>query len=210
MLDTLEDLTDAFNDGLAEHGFATHSTADYAYFIGDGAYTTIQRALPAENRRDETVKKCLATMQRSYAARFDNKTRPYQQVPQMLQKLRREGYAMAVLSNKGDEFTKKIVTRLLDETVFDVVQGLTSQAEKKPDPAMALQIAKKMKIEPEQFFYVGDTDTDMKTATAAGMYPAGALWGFRTAKELLAHGAKVLLETPMDIIEVLDKAKDTQ
>jgi phosphoglycolate phosphatase len=51
--------------------------------------------------------------------------------------------------------------------------------------------------------YVGDTGTDMQTATAAGMYAVGALWGFRTAKELLENGAKLLIERPTDLIEHL-------
>jgi phosphoglycolate phosphatase len=32
------------------------------------------------------------------------------------------------------------------------------------------------------------------------MFPAGALWGFRTAGELTENGAKVLLKTPMEVI----------
>ena len=44
----------------------------------------------------------------------------------------------------------------------------------------------------------------MQTAVAAGMYPVGALWGFRTASELTASGAEVLLEKPMELLRVLD------
>jgi phosphoglycolate phosphatase len=40
----------------------------------------------------------------------------------------------------------------------------------------------------------------MKTAVAAGMFPVGALWGFRTAEELTANGAKVLIAKPMDLL----------
>jgi phosphoglycolate phosphatase len=43
----------------------------------------------------------------------------------------------------------------------------------------------------------------MKTAVTAGMYPAGALWGFRDADELRASGAKVLLKRPEDLMEII-------
>jgi len=42
-----------------------------------------------------------------------------------------------------------------------------------------------------------------KTATAAGMYPVGALWGFRTADELLAGGARELIQHPTDLPNLL-------
>ena len=50
---------------------------------------------------------------------------------------------------------------------------------------------------------LGDTNTDMQTAVAAGMFPVGALWGFRTADELLATGAAALAETPADVLRWL-------
>jgi len=36
------------------------------------------------------------------------------------------------------------------------------------------------------------------------MFPVGALWGFRTGKELLENGAQVLIERPQDILNLLD------
>ena len=61
-----------------------------------------------------------------------------------------------------------------------------------------------MKIPPCDFIYLGDTGTDMQTANAAGMYPVGALWGFRTAKELKENGAKALVASPLQVLKLLD------
>ncbi|GAF91115.1 unnamed protein product, partial [marine sediment metagenome] len=55
----------------------------------------------------------------------------------------------------------------------------------------------------EQFLYVGDTGTDMDTATAAGMFAVGVLWGFRDADELTAHGAQKLIAHPSELLELL-------
>jgi phosphoglycolate phosphatase len=64
-------------------------------------------------------------------------------------------------------------------------------------------MAASLGIAPERFIYLGDTNTDMKTAVAAGMYPVGALWGFRTAEELTASGARLLIRRPMDALKAL-------
>ncbi|OHB60263.1 MAG: hypothetical protein A2167_02190 [Planctomycetes bacterium RBG_13_46_10] len=114
-------------------------------------------------------------------------------------------FAKAVLSNKPDDFTKLMVAKLLPDFSFNIVRGSEPSTPRKPDPTAAIQIADELKIPPEQFIYVGDTDTDMQTANSAGMFAVGALWGFRSAEELLANGAKVLVKTPLEILTLLDK-----
>ena len=82
--------------------------------------------------------------------------------------------------------------------------GVRDGAPMKPDPAGALEIAGQLGIAPEKSFYLGDTGTDMKTASAAGMFPVGALWGFRDADELERNGAKTLIEKPEALLEIVD------
>ena len=60
-----------------------------------------------------------------------------------------------------------------------------------------------MALAPADFLYLGDTRIDMETATAAGMHPVGALWGFRPADELTASGAAVLIERPGELVALL-------
>jgi phosphoglycolate phosphatase len=43
----------------------------------------------------------------------------------------------------------------------------------------------------------------MKTAVASGMFPVGALWGFRTADELQLSGAQAIIEKPEDVLYLL-------
>jgi len=42
----------------------------------------------------------------------------------------------------------------------------------------------------------------MLTANSAGMYPIGALWGFRTKEELLESGAKRLVNHPKELLDL--------
>ncbi len=77
------------------------------------------------------------------------------------------------------------------------------QIPRKPDLMAALQIAGQMSLIPTEFLYLGDSAVDMKTAVAANMYPIGALWGYRTANELLTGGARVLVEKPMHVLSLL-------
>ena len=112
---------------------------------------------------------------------------------------------MAVLSNKPDGPTKLAVSTLLPDHHFDVVYGERAPLPRKPNPAGALAIAEEIGVPPNRFVYLGDSDTDMQTANAAGMHAVGALWGFRPADELTANGAAELIEKPMDLLGLLDQ-----
>lgn len=46
LLDTIDDLAYAVNTALTENGFPTHPREAYFYFVGNGARTLVQRALP--------------------------------------------------------------------------------------------------------------------------------------------------------------------
>jgi phosphoglycolate phosphatase len=112
-----------------------------------------------------------------------------------------------VLSNKPHDSTRTVIEGYFPDHYFQVVRGSLPSVPIKPDPAGALQIAEELDILPGRFVYLGDTDTDMRTAVAAGMFAAGALWGFRTAEELIKNGAKVLLKTPKEILNLFDGTK---
>jgi phosphoglycolate phosphatase len=203
LLDTLEDLADSTNAALVAQGFAVHPLSAYRYFIGDGVESLVRRALPPDRLDEATVARSVESMRREYSARWADKTQPFPGVPELLDALAARGLPMAVLSNKPDEFTRLCVSRLLPRWRFEAVLGGDVGLPKKPDPAGARQIAARLTVAPAEILYLGDTNTDMQTAVAAGMYPVGALWGFRTASELTASGAQVLLEKPTDMLGVL-------
>ena len=111
---------------------------------------------------------------------------------------------MAVLSNKPEPATGQMVDRLFGRWVFAAVVGGSDGVPLKPDPAALLGIARTIGVEPPRCVYLGDTRTDMETAVAAGVFPAGALWGFRHRAELEEHGARVVLEHPLQLLDLLD------
>jgi len=200
LLDTLQDLANAVNTSLACLGFPVHKTEAYKYFIGDGREEMARRALPPGKRDPVTLGKLVEHINREYGLHWADNTRPYAGVADMLDAMTRRGTRMAILSNKPHDFTEAMVSRLLSPWHFEVVVGAMPGVPIKPDPTAALMIARKLDIPPAGFLYLGDSDIDMRTATAAGMYPVGAVWGFRTADELTAAGAKSLIKYPTDIL----------
>ena len=206
LLDTLEDIAGAMNRVLEKRGFPRHEIDAYRHFVGDGVYMLASRVLPEEKRDRETVTDVVKAYREAYGTNWKQKTVPYEGVPQMLDGLTERQLHLAVLSNKPDDVTKKCVTELLSKWEFLVVLGYREGAAPKPDPAGALQIAARFDLKPENILFLGDTSVDMKTAVGAGMYPVGALWGFRSLEELMESGAQKVIEQPQEILTILDQS----
>jgi phosphoglycolate phosphatase len=203
LLDTLTDLGDATNHALRRLGCPEHPRGDFKYFIGDGVETLMRRVLPKDRCDAATMAACASLMRTEYAKCWAATTRPYAGISELLDALAARGIPMAVLSKKPDEFTKLCVAQLLPDRPFVAVLGASPAMPRKPDPAGAREIARRLGLAPRDIVYLGDTNTDMQTAIAAGMFPVGALWGFRAADELITSGAKMLVEKPMDLLRIL-------
>jgi phosphoglycolate phosphatase len=201
LLDTLADIADSVNAVLRRRGFPEHDYAAYRQFVGEGVSELLRRALPPSvNGVEAVVGECSLAMRGEYSARCMDKTRAYPGVAGLLDALQTKRVPMSVLSNKPDDMIRLLLEKYFPSISFHAALGAGSSFPKKPDPAAALWISRSLNIPPECFIFLGDSKTDMETATAAGMYPAGALWGFRDAAELLGHGAKVLISRPEELV----------
>jgi phosphoglycolate phosphatase len=207
LLDTLQDLAGAMNRVLQRLGFPEHRPEAYKYFVGDGMVNLARRALPAAERRDEVVTRAAESLRAEYGRRWQEQTKPYPGIPELLQALQRQEIKLGVFTNKADDFAKLIIAAYFPEIAFGAVMGAQPPRPLKPDPAGALILSRELAVPPAATVFVGDSGNDMQTAAAAGMYAAGALWGFRTAAELRQSGAALLLEKPGDLLTLFNKGK---
>jgi phosphoglycolate phosphatase len=203
LLNTLEDIAICANYVLKKNGYPVHDTDKYRHFVGEGMAMLVRKILP-ETADEATVNKCLDDLKDEYSRNWKNKTVLYPGIRNMLNMLQEKGIRMSVLSNKPHESTLAHVNHFLSGWKFDAVFGTRQGVPIKPDPVGALEISRIMSISPDEFIYAGDTNTDMMTAVAAGMFPAGVLWGFRDADELLQSVAKKLIKKPVDLVELFE------
>jgi phosphoglycolate phosphatase len=200
LADTLDDIADAMNRVLVARGFTPHSPAAYKLMIGHGLRNLVGESLPPEQRGADTIAACLDEMIAGYREHCLDKTRLYEGVAELLDELRGRGVALAVLSNKADELTQRIVAALCEPGTFAAVVGARPGVPLKPDPAAALLVAEGLGVAPARIAYVGDSGVDMRTASGAGMIAVGVSWGFRSSAELIEGGALVVLDHPGELL----------
>ncbi|WNG21287.1 HAD family hydrolase [Cystobacter fuscus] len=201
LVDSLHDIGAAMNHALSTHGLSPHPLAAYRHFVGEGAQVLVARAVPeAHAHAREPV---LVTYRAFYAEHMLDHTRPFPGILPLLERLAGEGVKLAVLSNKPDAATRRLVTELLPGVRFAAVYGERAGVPRKPDPTAALGVAAELGVEPGGCAFIGDTSVDMDTARAAGMYGVGVTWGFRDEQELRTHQARVIARSVEELLQYL-------
>jgi phosphoglycolate phosphatase len=211
LLDSLPDIAKAMNIMLERMGYPTHNTEQYKYLVGEGIKELVKHAIPGnrlndyidENGNENGIDSLVLEYRKIYDTQWRIQTRPYNGIPEMLDELTRRKIKMGILSNKLDDFVKRMVTELLPTWKFDAVFGTRPGIPLKPNPTTPLEMARIMDTDPSEMIFVGDSGIDMQTAVHSKMLPIGVLWGLRDEQELKTNGAAALIEHPLDLFEIL-------
>ena len=208
LLDSLEDMKDSVNHVMREFGFPEHTTEGIRTFVGNGIRRLIERSVP-EDTDPRTCEAALKVYRSYYNDHCMIKTKPYDGVPELLAALKKEGFAMAIVSNKNEEAVEEMREHYFGDLV-PLAFGQSDAVPKKPDPSMVYAAADRLGIPKERCIYVGDSEVDIETAKNAGIDCITCLWGFREKEFLLAEGARVLAEAAEDILRVVGEEKERE
>jgi phosphoglycolate phosphatase len=200
LLDTLGDVEHCTNLVLERYGFPPLSRDYYGDHIHEGDENFVKKVLLHFGETDGLVGKVLIDMRREYGAHCDVFTKPFDQIRELLSAVRDRGLKSAVLSNKEDGLVKELARKMFPDNRFEEAIGTHGTEDRKPNPGNALKIAAAFEASPSEVILLGDSRIDMLTAVAAGMVPAGALWGYGSAEELSTNGAEILIEQPLDLL----------
>lgn len=204
LLDSISGLADAMNLMLQDLGYPVHPVERYKDFVGRGLKETVLQALPEAIQKTCDIDRLVNEYRRLYDTLWQKTTLPYDGIGELLDRLQERKTKTAVLSNKSDDFTKRMAAALLAFHRFERVYGDREGIPRKPDPSAALSMAEEMGVTPGETVFVGDSGVDMETGQRAGMYPVGVLWGFRGEKELIDYGAQRLIRRPMELFDIMN------
>ena len=199
LADSLADITASTNVCLAEAGLPTHDESSVRGFVGHGIAGLVERAL-GPHATPQRVTDLLIAIRAHYREHCTEHTRLYPGIAAMLDRLGTRGIAMAVVSNKPDDMTQRVVETLMPEIAFGFVTGERDAIPRKPSPIGILTACHALGVAPSAALYVGDTTVDIEGARAAGVPSVGVAWGFRNPDTLRAAGADHLVEHPDELL----------
>lgn len=231
LLNTISDLGCACNHALTQFGYPEHTPDEYPHLVGNGVNRLIMRALPAEARTEDNVLRLRQMFIPYYNTHNKVHTRPYEGITHVLQELKRQGWLLAVASNKYQAATEDLIRHYFPG-LFDVVLGEREGCPRKPDPQIVRDIEESIKAaalqeepattvaenlitadsrtdrpalhnRPSSVIYIGDSDVDMQTAKNADVPAVACTWGFCPRETLLTYNPPFVADKPEDILTII-------
>lgn len=176
LVDSRRDLATAANALVLELGGSPLTEEAVGGMVGEGAAVLVTRALVASGL-DPATPGALARFLRAYDEHLLDSTRPYEGIDQALAILSSR-MPLAVLTNKPQAATERIVEAFGWRRFFGAVIGGDTELGRKPDPAGLLHTSRMNGVDPSHTLLVGDSPVDLETARRAGAMICLAAYGF--------------------------------
>lgn len=126
---------------------------------------------------------------------------PYHGMPELLMKLRKAGYLLAVATGKPTPSALRILEHYQMDSLFDFVCGseFDGTRSKKSEVVTAVLDRFGMTEHPERALMIGDRKYDVIGAKAVGVECLGVRYGYGEPGELEAAGAIVIVDSLRDL-----------
>ena len=175
LVDSSGDIAEAINYAFSPYGVSEVSVAETVTLIGEGLTRLIEKVIErkAPGLDPGTL---VARFLEHYSAHVADLTRPYPGVEKVLKALSR--YKKAIVSNKTEALSMKVLEALDLLKYFDCVLGGDTLTEKKPSPAPILDVLSRFDMRPEEALIIGDSIYDIEAGRAAGVKTVAALCGY--------------------------------
>ena len=202
LTNTLESMTYSVNLTLEEMGLSKITKDQCRLFVGNGARVLMEKSLKAAGDTDASrIEEGMEIYGRIFDRNCTYHVTPYEGIPEMLKALKDKGIQLAVLSNKPDRQTVKVVKAIFGEELFDYAQGQKEGIRRKPEPDGVWYLMEQMHVSKEECLYIGDSEVDAATGRNAGLKTIGVLCGFRDRKTLETAGVDDLIDRPDELLQ---------
>lgn len=180
LIDTAGDIAAALDALLVERGRDALGESVARGLVGDGARALIEKGWRASGAPVPSAAELDALVERwfsIYEADIARRSRPYPRVPETLASLRARGLKLAVVTNKADRPTAKLLAALKLDAFFDAVVG-GDVPFRKPDARHVRAGLAALGVSAPEAVFVGDSPNDAASARAAGLRFLAVPYGY--------------------------------
>lgn len=201
LADTAPDLAAAVNKLRTDRGLEPAPYEQLRPVASAGARGLIGVAFgltPADDGYDALRTEFLA----NYAAAIAESTVLFDGIVELLKKIESLRLHWGVVTNKPALYTDALLPLIGLKHAACAISGDTT-AHAKPHPEPLLEAARRLRVSPEDCWYVGDDLRDIQAGQAAGMPTIAAGWGYCGHSTPRDWDADCIANRPADIITLL-------
>jgi phosphoglycolate phosphatase len=202
LVETRRDIATAVNLVLAERKLPAMTVDAVSEHVGRGARVLVTRCLQdagIPSPTEDQVKDAYQAFARAYADHLLDTSLPYAGIPLLLDRLSRAGCRLAVVTNKPEDLSRRLLDGLGLLGSFQLLVGGDTLDVRKPDPRPLLFTLDELGAAPAEAVMVGDSGVDVEAARAAGTAAAAVTWGFGDRAALAAARPDALVDRPEEL-----------
>lgn len=180
LIDTAPDLIHTLNAILATEGIPALPFDVARPMIGGGVRPLLEQALSerAQHPGDAAMDAMFERYIRRYRDHIADFSRPYPGLEAALDRLSANGFALAVCTNKYEALSLRLLDALGLTSRFSAICGQDTFPMKKPDPDVLRLTIARAGGDAARAVMVGDSETDVRVARAAGIPVIGVDFGY--------------------------------
>ncbi|HEX2531313.1 MAG TPA: HAD-IA family hydrolase [Burkholderiaceae bacterium] len=202
LVDTAPDLAGAINRLRIERGLPPSPYESLRPVASAGARGLIGAAFGLQPG-DKDYEELRISFLDHYAASLAVESRLFEGVQELLDSLLAYTVVWGIVTNKASRFTEPLMQQIGLRGAVCVISGDTTHYSK-PHPEPLLEATRRLDLAPQECWYVGDDLRDIEAGRAAGMTTLAAAWGYCGHTEPTAWGADAVVETPLDILGLVE------
>lgn len=208
LINSVPDLASSVNYMLKQMNKDIFEEDIIRQWVGNGAATLVKRALSGiaivdDFVEDERYEEALQIFLDYYENNLCQNTYLFENVKPTLEKLKKDGYILTIVTNKPYEFVQPILDTLGLKDIFQECLGANSLKKKKPDPMPLLFLCKKFNVEVSQAVMIGDSKNDIVAANNCSMQSIGVTYGYNYGEEITTYNPTKTINKFEDILNIL-------
>ncbi|MEW8523522.1 MAG: HAD-IIIA family hydrolase, partial [Candidatus Thiodiazotropha endolucinida] len=141
-----------------------------------------------------------------YAENTSKRSVLYPGIREGLDYLKRQGFRLGCVTNKAAQFTLPLLRDLGVHDDFEIVVAGDTLPKKKPDPMPLLHAAEQLSADPTASLMVGDSQSDVKAARAAGFQIVCMSYGYNHGEDIRHYNPDAVLDSLAEISTLLENA----
>ncbi len=199
LVDTQDDISISVNLALKELNVRQLDTEVIKTCVGRGVATLMTRALNGTGFSD--IDHAVQVFRRHYAEHLMDHTRFYPNCRETIEHF--SDRKQAILSNKPEDFVRKILENLNCLDPFPSIIGGDTFKTRKPDPEGLNHLLAQYRLSPDKVVMVGDSALDIETGKSAGVLTCAVTFGFGDREALLSQQPDWVIDDISELKELI-------
>jgi phosphoglycolate phosphatase len=209
LVDSVPDLAFCVDEMMRKLGRAAHGESKVRDWVGNGVERLVQRALigQLDGEPDEAeFQQAYPIFLDLYAENTSQRSLLYPGIREGLDYLKVKGYRLGCVTNKAAQFTLPLLKDLGIHDDFELIIAGDTLAKKKPDPLPLLHAAAQLGAAPERSLMIGDSQSDVKAARAAGFQIVCMSYGYNHGEDIRSYHPDAVIDNLTEITSLLENA----